>query len=75
MTKKTNPHKPARGRPKNVEGRVLIKKMFTIDEAVNEILRNVCHEYRISFSALVRELIDSMIEKKWKYFNANYRGE
>jgi len=74
MIKKSDAPKARRGRPKTPAKRILHKKMFLIDDATNEILRNVCYEHRIKFSELIRNMIEVMIEKRWKYFDANYRG-
>lgn len=75
MLRKHKVPRPSIGRPKENKDRNLQRKMFLIDDATNEIMRNVCYENRISFSELIRQMIDTMIENKWKYFNANYRGE
>lgn len=68
--KKIVPVKRKRGRPKQIKGRVLYKKMFLIDGKSSEILRNVCHEQRISFSELIRKMIEYMIEKRLTYFKS-----
>lgn len=75
MFKKLTQPKKQRGRPKSDKPRILCKKMFLVEDSTNEILRNTCFEHRIPFSELVREMIEHLIDKKWKYFSANYRGE
>jgi len=64
MKKIPKTKKTVLGRPKKIAGKKLLKKMFIIDEETSEVLRNVCHKYRVSFSELIRIMIYFMIEKK-----------
>jgi len=67
MKKNQVAKKPGPGRPRKLTGKVLHKKMFFVDEEMSEVVRNVCHTHRITFSELMRQMIDYMIEKKWLF--------